>query len=109
MLAKGSGKLRITRLLLEIMKKRRTLRPFTVSLFAPCGNNKCARFYSRSFEKGKYNTDALAQKWDGECIYAAPSVTLIMCMIRKIVISELNGVIIFPLWKGAKFWTYAFS
>jgi hypothetical protein len=107
MLAKGSGKLRITHLVLEILKKGRRLRfdiqpiwvsrdnpflpkadcllkgidsdnwcigannfghldekfgPFTINLFATCENNKCERFYSRSYEKGNLGTDASAQK-----------------------------------------------
>jgi hypothetical protein len=40
---------------------------------------------------------------DGECIYAALSVTFDMRTIRKAAISDLNGIIIVPLWKGAPF------
>jgi hypothetical protein len=36
--------------------------PFTINLFATCENNKCERFYSRSYEKGNLGTDASAQK-----------------------------------------------
>jgi hypothetical protein len=105
MIAKGSRKLRLTRLVIEILQKARGLfyniqlilvsrdnpflqkadclskgidldnwsvevldfsrlearfGPFTVNLFATCKNKKCERFYSRSFEKGNYGTDAFA-------------------------------------------------
>jgi hypothetical protein len=105
MIAKGSRKLRLTRLVIEILQKARGLfynvqlilvsrdnpflqkadclskgidldnwsvevldfshlearfGPFTVNLFATCKNKKCERFYSRSFEKGSYGTDAFA-------------------------------------------------
>jgi hypothetical protein len=66
------------------------------------------RFYSRSFERGNTGTDAFAQKWDGECAYAAPLVTFVMCAIRKAAVSKMRGVITVPLWKGAKFWTYGY-
>jgi hypothetical protein len=153
MLAKGSGKLRITRLVLEILWKGRELQydmhpiwvsrdnpflqkadclskginsdnwsidepdflqlseqfgPFSVNLFATCDNRKVIRFYSRSFEKGNYGTDAFTQRWDGECIYATPPVTFAMRTTRKAAISDLNGIILVLLWKGARFWTYAY-
>jgi hypothetical protein len=150
MIAKGSGKLRITRVVLEILRKGRALKydvhpiwvsqdnpflqkadclskgidsdnwsvgaedfsnlevrygPFTIDLFATCENKKTERFYSRSFERGNTGTDAFAQKWDGECAYAAPPVTFVMRTIRKTAVSKMRGVIIVPLWKGTKFWT----
>jgi hypothetical protein len=153
MLAKGSGKLRITRFVLEILGKGRELRynvhpiwvsrdnpflqkydclskgihsdnwsvghedfshledrfgPFTIDLFATCENKKCSQFYSRSFEKGNSGTNAFAQQWNGECAYAAPPVTFVMRTIQKAAASKLNGIIVVPLWKGAKFGTYAF-
>jgi hypothetical protein len=153
MLAKGSGKLRITCLVLEILLKGRELQydvhpiwvcrdnlflqkadclskgihsnnwsidkpdflqlseqfgPFSVDLFATCKNRKVICFNSRSFEKRNYGTDAFLQRWDGECIYAAPPATIDMRTIRKAAILDLNGIIIVPLWKGARFWTYAY-
>jgi hypothetical protein len=153
MLAKGSGKLRITRLVPEIPRKGRQLcydvhpiwisrdnpflqkadclskginsdnwsvgredfshleerfGPVTINLFATCENKKCSRFYSRSYEKENSGTEAFAQQWNGECIYAAPLVTFVMPTIQKAAASKLNGIIVVPLWKGAKFWTYAF-
>jgi hypothetical protein len=153
MIAKGSGKLRITRVVLEILRKGRALKyevhpiwfsrdnrflqkadclskginsdnwsvgdedfsnlevrfvPFTIDLFATCENKKTEPFYSRSFECGNTGTVAFAQKWDGECAYAAPPVSFVMRTIRKAAVSKMCGVIIVPLWKGAKFWTYGY-
>jgi hypothetical protein len=83
--------------------------PFTIDLFATCENKKCSRFYSRLFKKGNSGTDAFAQQWNGECVYAASPVTLVMRTIKKAAASKLNGIIVVPLWKGAKFLTYAFG
>jgi hypothetical protein len=152
-LAKGWGKLKITRLVLRILKKGRELNydiqpiwvsrdnpflqkadclskgidsnkreiasadyahlearlgPFSVDLFATCLNAKCSRFYSRSFEDGTVGVDAFAQSWEGECAYIAPLVSLIMLTICKAALAKMNGILIVPLWKGAKFWTFAY-
>jgi hypothetical protein len=37
-----------------------------------------------------------------------PPVSLVMQTIRKIAITAISGVLIIPLWKNAKFWTFAF-
>jgi hypothetical protein len=153
MLQKGSGKLRIIKLVLDIMRIGRLLLldlqliwvsrdnpfllkadaiskgidtdnweitgddvahlsalfgPFTVDLFATRQNAKCERFYSRSWEEGSAGVDAFAWDWAGECIYAAPPVTLVLRLIRKAAASACSGVLIIPLWKNAKFWTFCF-
>jgi hypothetical protein len=74
-----------------------------MNLFATCENKKCSLFYLRSYKKGNSGTDAFAQQWNGEYIYAAPPVTFVMRTIQKAAASKLNGIIVFPLWKGAKF------
>jgi hypothetical protein len=153
-LSKGSGKLKITRLALQILKIGRELKfdvqpiwvsrdnpflqkadcllkgidsdnwevkqedfecieglfgPFSIDLFATSANAKCVRLYARSFESGALGVDCFAQKWAGECVYAATPVSLIMRTIRKAAISvNINGSLLVPLWKGAKFWTFAY-
>jgi hypothetical protein len=77
--------------------------PSTIDLFATCGNTKCERFYARSFEEGTSDTDAFAQKWDGERAYAAPPVTLVMRTICKAAASNMSGLLLVPLLKGPKF------
>jgi hypothetical protein len=52
--------------------------------------------------------DAFAHDWKGECAYAAPPVSLVMCTIRKAAPVTMNGILVVPLWKGAKFWVFAF-
>jgi hypothetical protein len=152
-LAKGSGRLRIIKLVLDILKRGRTLLldlqpvwvsrdnpflqkadaiskgidtnnwevsradynhlnvlfgPFLIDLFTTCDNAKTTRFYSRSWEMGTQGVDSFAQNWHGECAYAAPPVSLVMRTIRKVAITLMSGILILPLCKNAKFWTFAF-
>jgi hypothetical protein len=153
MIVKGSGKLKITRLVLKILKQGRELKfdvqpiwvsrnnpflqkadcllkvidsdnweitesdyihlnarfgPFSINLFDTSDNAKCKRFYSRSFEGGALGVDSFAQKWAGKCAYAAPPVSFVMRTIRKAATVNMSSVLLVPLWKGAKFWTFAF-
>jgi hypothetical protein len=153
MLAKGSGKIRIMKLVLDILKRGRTLLldlqpvwvsrdnpfllkadaiskgvdtdnwevsradydhlnllfgPFSIDLFATRDNAKATRFYSRSWEMGTQGVDSFTQNWRGECAYAALPVSLVMRTIRKVVITVMSGILIIPLWKNTKFWTFAF-
>jgi hypothetical protein len=82
--------------------------PFTIDFFATSGNAKRSRFYSRSHEEGTLGVDSFAQNWAGECAFAAPPVSLVMRTIRKAAVAKMNGILLVPLWKGAKFWTFAF-
>jgi hypothetical protein len=52
--------------------------------------------------------DSFAQNWHGECAYVAHPVSLVMRIIRKIAITVMSGILIIPLWKNAKFWTFIF-
>jgi hypothetical protein len=152
MLAKGSGKIRIMKLVLDISERGRRLLldlqpvwvsrdnpfllkadaiskgvdtdnwevsradydhlnllfgPFSIDLFATRDNAKAARFYSRSWEMGTQGVDSFTQNWQGECAYAAPPVSLVMRTIRKVAITVMSGILIIPLWKNAKCWTFA--
>jgi hypothetical protein len=154
MIAKGSGKIKIMRLVLEILRSARDLKfqvepvwvsrdnpflqkadaiskginadnwaisegdaaqlsvvfgEFSIDLFASHGNTKCKRFYTRSAEEGCLGVDAFAQSWAGECTLAATPVSLIMRTIRKAAVTpKLRGALVIPLWKTAKFWTFAY-
>jgi hypothetical protein len=153
MLAKGSGKVRIMKLVLDILKRGRRLLldlqpvwvsrdnpfllkadaiskgvdtdnwevsradydhlnllfgPFSIDLFATPDNAKASRFYSRLWEMGTQGVDSFTQNWQGERAYAAPPVSLVMRTIRKVSITVMSGILIIPLWKNAKFWTFAF-
>jgi hypothetical protein len=154
MLSKGSGKLRIMKLVLDILSRGRSLKldiqpiwvsrdnpfllkadaiskgidtdnweiaisdfdhlstlmgPFSVDLFATKDNAKNTRFYSRTFEGGSLGVDAFAHSWSGECVFAAPPVSLVMPTIRKSASAMgMTGILIIPPWKNAKFWTFAF-
>jgi hypothetical protein len=152
-LAKGSGKVRIMKIVLDILRRCRKLLfdlqpiwvsrdnpfllkadaiskgidtdnwlilesdfeqlsilagPFSVDLFATRKNAKCSKFYTRSWERGCSGVDSFAQSWAGECAFAAPPVSLVMRTIRKIAVTAMSGVLVIPLWKNAKFWTFAF-
>jgi hypothetical protein len=82
--------------------------PFSIDLFASTSNSKCKRFYTQSAERGALGVDAFCQRWTGECAYAAPPVSLVMRVIKKAATEEVSGVMVVPLWRSAKFWTYAF-
>jgi hypothetical protein len=82
--------------------------PFLIDLFATCDNAKATLFYSRSWEIGTQGVDSFAQNLHGECAYVAPPVSLVMRTICKIAITVMSGILIIPLWKNAKFWTFAF-
>jgi hypothetical protein len=81
---------------------------FTADLFATEENAKCDRFFTYSFCKGAAGTDAFARSWDSECAYVAPPVSLVVRVIKKISMTKMSGVLLIPLWKGARFWTKAF-
>jgi hypothetical protein len=57
---------------------------------------------------GTQGVDSFTQNWQGERAYAAPPVSLVMRTIRKVAITVMSGILIIPLWKNAKFWTFAF-
>jgi hypothetical protein len=83
--------------------------PFLIDLFATCDNAKATLFYSRSWEIGTQGVDSFAQNLHGECAYVPPPpVSLVMQTIRKIAITVMSVILIIPLWKNAKFWTFAF-
>jgi hypothetical protein len=42
-------------------------------------------------------------------VYAAPPVSLALRTIRKAADVILGGVLIVPLWKSVKYWTFAFD
>jgi hypothetical protein len=86
----------------------RSFGPFTVDLFASAENAKVERFFSYSFENGCSGVDAFSFEWTGELAYIAPPVSLVTRVIKKISITRMTGVLLIPLWKSAKFWTFAF-
>jgi hypothetical protein len=61
-----------------------------------------------SFEKGCSGVDAFAFEWSGELAYVAPPVSMVTRVIKKIAITWMTGVLLIPLWKSAKFWSFAF-
>jgi hypothetical protein len=87
-----------------------TFGPFSVDLFATRDNFKVKKFYALTFEPRCSGVDAFVHCWDGEKIYAAPPVSLIIRFIRKLAESKaVSGLLLIPLWKSAKFWNFGFS
>jgi hypothetical protein len=82
--------------------------PFSGDLFASRENAKCNRFFAFTHSQGCSGVDAFARLWNGERAYLAPPVSLIVRAVKKISISVMTGVLVIPLWKGAKFWNKAF-
>jgi hypothetical protein len=82
--------------------------PFTVDLFASATNAKVERFFSYSHEHECSGVDAFAADWAGEMAYAAPPVSLVIRCIRKIVVTRMTGLLLIPMWRSARFYTFAF-
>jgi hypothetical protein len=78
---------------------------FTVDLFASADNFKVPKFYSYAFSANGSGVDAFSMSWEGERAYCAPPIALILRTIRKIEVSKMTGVLLIPLWRGARFWT----
>jgi hypothetical protein len=81
---------------------------FSVDLFASPENFKVAKFYSYSFSADSAGVDAFSMSWEGENAYCAPPIVLILRAIRKIEVSKMTGVLLIPLWRGARFWSHTF-
>jgi hypothetical protein len=81
---------------------------FTVDLFASADNFKVPKFYSYAFFANSSGVDAFSMSWEGEGAYCAPPIALILRTIRKIEVSKMTGVLLIPLWRGARFWLHAF-
>jgi hypothetical protein len=80
----------------------------SINLFPLPENFKVARYYSFSFAASCSGVDAFLLSWEGENAYCAPPIALILRVIRKIEVSEMKGVLLIPLWRGACFWLHAF-
>jgi hypothetical protein len=81
---------------------------FSVSLFASPENFKVAKYYSYSFSASSAGVNAFSMSWEGENTYCAPPIALILRAIRKIEVSKMTGVLLIPLWRGARFWLHPF-
>jgi hypothetical protein len=82
--------------------------PFTVDLFANAENRKLDRFFSYSYSELCSGVDAMVHSWSGEVVYCAPPISMILRVVRKLEKSRAKGVLLVPLWRGAKFWLHAF-
>jgi hypothetical protein len=40
-------------------------------------------------------------------VFCAPPIALVLRAIRKIEITNMRGILLIPLWRGAKFWLHA--
>jgi hypothetical protein len=56
----------------------------SIDLFASPENFKVARYYSYSFAASSAGVDAFSLSWEGKNAYCAPSIALILRVIRKI-------------------------
>jgi hypothetical protein len=81
---------------------------FTVDLFASADNFKVAKFYSYAFSADSTGVDAFSMSWECERAYCAPPIALILRTIGKIEVTKMTGVLLIPLWRGARFWLHAF-
>jgi hypothetical protein len=81
---------------------------FSIDLFASPENFKVAEYYSYSFSADSAGVHAFSLSWEGKNAYCAPPIALILRVIRKIEVSKMKGVLLIPLWRGARFWLHAF-
>jgi hypothetical protein len=82
--------------------------PFTVDLFANAQNRKVEKFFSYTYADSCAGVDAMVHSWSGETVYCAPPISMILRVVRKLEKSKTTGVLLVPLWRGAKFWLHAF-
>jgi hypothetical protein len=81
---------------------------FSVDLIASPENFKVSKYYLYSFSTLCAGVDAFSLSWEGENAYCAPSIALILRVIRKIEVTRMRGVLLIPMWRGARFWLHAF-
>jgi hypothetical protein len=81
---------------------------FSIDLFASPENFKVARYYLYLFSASCTGVDAFLLSWEGKNAYCAPPIALLLRVIRKIEVSKMKGVLLIPLWRGARFWLHAF-
>jgi hypothetical protein len=78
----------------------------SIDLFATDRNTRCLQFFSKKFDEFGSGTDAFAFLWTGEHAYVAPPISQLIRVVRKIAATKMTGVLMVPLWKGARFWTH---
>jgi hypothetical protein len=81
---------------------------FSVDVFASPENFKVSKYYSYSFLLSCVGVDAFSLSWEDENAYCAPPIALILRVIRKIEVTRMRGVLLIPLWHGARFWLHVF-
>lgn len=75
-------------------------------MFASDYNTKHVRFNSKWLCHGTEAIDGIAQDWCGEINWLVPPVSLLILVIKKIVSDKATGILVCPVWKSAKFWSY---
>jgi hypothetical protein len=79
-----------------------------VDLFASSENFKVARFFSYAFSADSAGVDGFSMSMEGKKAYCAPSIALILKTIMEIEVTKMTGLLLIPLWRGARFWLHAF-
>lgn len=70
----------------------------TIDLFANRFSRKTPRFFSHRPDSKACRTDAFAQSWKGETIYAFPPIHLLSETIMKMKEERVEGIVIAPEW-----------
>ena len=78
--------------------------PFTIDRFAVNLNWKLPRFNSKYWCPGSENVNALAFSWENENNFLVSPVYLLSKVIKHIVASRANGVLVAPYWHSSNFW-----
>lgn len=86
----------------------KTFGPFSLDPFADSSNAKTERFFSDFLCPNTSGINAFAHSWDNEHVWLCPPVSKIIPTLRKIVSSNLTGVLIVPAWETANFWPLLF-
>ena len=76
----------------------------TIDRFATDYNNKCIRFNTTYWCKGKEAIDAFSQFWGGENNWLVPPPNLVCKVIRKCCDDKAMGTLVVPMWKSAPYW-----
>jgi hypothetical protein len=83
---------------------------FNFDLFATSANAKCPGFYTYNYDALSSGVDAFVLPWSGlGHLFVAPPVISLHKVISHLAKEEkVSGVLLIPLWKGARFWLSAF-
>ena len=69
-----------------------------IDLFATRNNNRVPKYFSWRPDPGAIGTDAFAQTWNYDLMYAFPPFSLINRVLQKVILDQAELILIVPMW-----------